>query len=39
MIRVKTKEELARLKTKFADGGDLSADLGENLQARQFVPT
>ena len=33
-----TKEELARLKKKFADGEDLSADLGENLQARQFVP-
>ena len=26
------------MKKKFADGEDLSADLGENLQARQFVP-
>ena len=33
-----SKEELARLKRKLADGEDISADLGENLQARQFVP-
>ena len=32
-----TKEELNRLKRKIADGEDISADLGENLQARQFV--
>ena len=33
-----TKKEMLRLKKKLADGEDLSADLGENLQARQFVP-
>ena len=33
-----TKEEFNRLKRKLADGEDISDDLGENLQARQFVP-